>query len=139
MIEREELIREISDKHNMKGYSHSPLEREKINEFIHRLGDLQRKQRSEYEKLQSDIRAKNDEFNRKSRQLHTELESLKMQRSNTREQIVGLIVTSAGGGSLTLVCLYALERETCGDIEGGIDGRDDARTGFGAPDTSWGH
>ncbi|KAF8552026.1 hypothetical protein OG21DRAFT_1486552 [Imleria badia] len=92
LIEREELIREISDKHNIKGYSHSPLERENVNEFIHRLGDLQSKQRSEYEKLQSEIRAKNDEFNRKSRQLHTELESLKMQRGNTRDQIVSLII-----------------------------------------------
>lgn len=98
MIEREDLIREISDKHNIKGYSHSPLEREKVNEFIYRLGDLQRKQRSEYEKLQSEIRAKNDEFNRKSRQLHTEMESLKMQRGNTREQIVGPIVTLAACG-----------------------------------------
>ena len=95
MIEREELIREISNKHNIKGYNHSPLEREKINEFIYRLGDLQSKQRSEYEKLQSEIRAKNDEFNRKSTQLRTELESLKMQRGNTREQIVSLIVISA--------------------------------------------
>lgn len=94
MIEREELIREISNKHNIKGYNHSPLEREKINEFIYRLGDLQSKQRSEYEKLQSEIRAKNDEFNRKSTQLRTELESLKMQRGNTREQIVSLIVIS---------------------------------------------
>jgi DNA repair protein RAD50 len=95
LIEREELIREISNKHHIKGYNHSPLEREKINEFIYRLGDLQSKQRSEYEKLQSEIRAKNDEFNRKSTQLHTELESLKMQRSNTREQIVSPAVISA--------------------------------------------
>ncbi|KAG8214897.1 hypothetical protein J3R82DRAFT_10069 [Butyriboletus roseoflavus] len=87
MTEREDLIREISNKYNIKGYSHSPLEREKVNEFIYRLGDLQRKQRSEYEKLQSEIRAKNDEFNHKSRQLHTELEGLKMQRRNAREQI----------------------------------------------------
>ncbi|KAG9308463.1 P-loop containing nucleoside triphosphate hydrolase protein [Chiua virens] len=87
LSEREELIREISDKHNIKGFNHTPLEREKVNEFIYRLGDLQRKQRSEYEKLQSEIRGKNDEFNRKSRQFHTELESLKLQRSNTREQI----------------------------------------------------
>ena len=98
LIEREELIRDISDKHNIKGYSHSPLEREKVNEFIYRLGDLQRRQRSEYEKLQSEIRAKNDEFNRKSRQLHTESESLKMQRGNTREQIVSLIVACTACG-----------------------------------------
>lgn len=50
--EREELIREISDKHNIKGYNHSPLERDKVVEFVSRVGDLQRRQRSEYEKLQ---------------------------------------------------------------------------------------
>lgn len=97
MVEREELIREISDKHSIKGYSHSPLEREKVIEFIYRLGDLQSKQRSEYEKLQGEIRARNDDFNRKSRQLHTELESLKMQRGNAREQIVGLVISAACG------------------------------------------
>ncbi|KAH7885017.1 ALG6, ALG8 glycosyltransferase family-domain-containing protein [Phlebopus sp. FC_14] len=85
--EREELIRDISDKHNIKGYSHSPLEREKVTEFISRLGDLQRRQRAEYEKLQGESRAKNDEYNKKSRQLHTELESLKMQRGGARDQI----------------------------------------------------
>ncbi|KAI9566180.1 P-loop containing nucleoside triphosphate hydrolase protein [Boletus coccyginus] len=58
LVEREELIREISDKHNIKGYSHSPLEREKVIEFIYRLGDLQSKQRSEYEKLQSSMQQK---------------------------------------------------------------------------------
>lgn len=88
IAEREELIRHISDKHNIKGYNHSPLEREKVNEFISRLGDLQRRQRSDYEKLQTEARNKNDEYNRKSRQLHTELESLRMQRSNAREQTV---------------------------------------------------
>ena len=102
LVDREELIREISDKHNIKGYSHTPLEREKVNEFLSRLGDLQRQQRAEYEKLQNEIRAKNDAFNRKSRQLHTELEGLKMQRVNTREQIVGCILVFVVRGSLTV-------------------------------------
>ncbi|KAG6379376.1 P-loop containing nucleoside triphosphate hydrolase protein [Boletus reticuloceps] len=119
LIEREELIREISDKHNIKGYSHSPLEREKINEFIYRLGDLQSKQRAEYEKLQSEIRAKNNEFNRKSRQLHTELESLKMQRGNTREQIreKQQAISKAESAVETMQGLASELRTLCGDIE----------------------
>lgn len=108
LIEREELIREISDKHNIKGYSYSPLEREKVTEFIYRLGDLQRKQRSEYEKLQSEIRAKNDEFNRQSRQLHTELESLKMQRGNAREQIVSLVACMLLVVADSLGCVFCM-------------------------------
>lgn len=87
IAEREELIRDISDKQNIKGYSHSPLEREKVNEFISRLGDLQRRQHADYKKLQAEVRAKNDEFNRQSRQLHTEVESLKLQRGNAQDQI----------------------------------------------------
>ncbi|KAH0832358.1 P-loop containing nucleoside triphosphate hydrolase protein [Lanmaoa asiatica] len=119
LIEREELIREISEKHNIKGYSHSPLEREKVNEFIYRLGDLQRKQLSEYEKLQREIRAKNDEFNRKSRQLHTELESLKMQRGNTREQIREKqeAVSKAEVAVETMQGLASELRTLSGDIE----------------------
>ncbi|KAF9219190.1 hypothetical protein BS17DRAFT_718386 [Gyrodon lividus] len=119
LTEREELIREISDKHHIKGYSHSPLEREKVNEFISRLGDLQRRERSEYEKLQSGSRAKNDEFNRKSRQLHTELESLKMQRSNTREQIVERQATISKAELLveTMQGLASDLRTLSGDIE----------------------
>lgn len=85
--EREELIREISDKNNIKGYNHTPLEREKVVEFVSRLGDLQRRQRSEFDKLQTERNSKNDEHSRKLRLLHTELESLRMQRRNTREQI----------------------------------------------------
>ncbi|KAG1844659.1 P-loop containing nucleoside triphosphate hydrolase protein [Suillus subalutaceus] len=88
--EREELIRDISDKNNIKGYNHTPLEREKVVEFLSRLGDLQRRQRSEFDKLQTGRNSKNDEHSRKLRLLHTELESLRMQRGNTREQIVCL-------------------------------------------------
>lgn len=36
----------------MKGYDCTPLEREKVIEFISRLSDLQKKQRTEYDKLQ---------------------------------------------------------------------------------------
>jgi hypothetical protein len=36
----------------MKGYDSTPLEREKVIEFISRLGDMQKKQRAEFDKLQ---------------------------------------------------------------------------------------
>ncbi|KAG1766114.1 P-loop containing nucleoside triphosphate hydrolase protein [Suillus placidus] len=55
--EREELIRDISDKNNIKGYNHTPLEREKVVEFVSRLGDLQRRQRSEFDKFQKERQA----------------------------------------------------------------------------------
>jgi hypothetical protein len=36
----------------VKGYNYSPLEREKIIEFINNLENLQRKQKAEFEKYQ---------------------------------------------------------------------------------------
>ncbi|KIM89254.1 hypothetical protein PILCRDRAFT_218441 [Piloderma croceum F 1598] len=71
----------------MKGYDHTPLEREKVIEFISRLSDLQKRQRAEFEKIQSDSRVHSEEYNEKSRRLHTELESLKMQKNNMRAHI----------------------------------------------------
>jgi len=50
--ERETLIRSIGTKHHLKGYDHSPLEREKVVEFISRLGELQRQQNADTEQLQ---------------------------------------------------------------------------------------
>ena len=50
--ERETLIRSIGTKHNLKGFDHSPLEREKVIEFVSRLSDLQRRQNVENERLQ---------------------------------------------------------------------------------------
>lgn len=38
--------------------------------------------------IQSDSRAKSEEYNKKSRQLDSELQSFKMQKQNTREQMV---------------------------------------------------
>lgn len=77
-------------------------------EFITRLADVQRKQKLEFEKLQvcgllcliawktaelvsplqADSRAMNDEYNRKARQLDSELEGYKLQKSSLRDQIV---------------------------------------------------
>lgn len=52
IADREELIREISAKHQLKGYDHSPLEREKVAEFVTKIGDLRRRQNAETDKLQ---------------------------------------------------------------------------------------
>lgn len=49
---REVLIREISTRQNIRGYDHSPLEREKVFEFINRLNDLQDKQVRQLEEIQ---------------------------------------------------------------------------------------
>ncbi|KAF8631077.1 hypothetical protein AX15_002678 [Amanita polypyramis BW_CC] len=87
IVEREQLIHEISEKYDIKGFSHSPLERDKVMEFITRLGDAQRKQRAELERLQSELRVKTDEYNRKLRQLDSELESHRLQKSTLRDQI----------------------------------------------------
>ncbi|KAG0697633.1 P-loop containing nucleoside triphosphate hydrolase protein [Suillus ampliporus] len=117
--EREELIRDISDKNNIKGYNHSPLEREKVVEFVSRLGDLQRRQRSEHEKLQTGRNSKNDEHSRKLRLLHTELESLRMQRGNAREQIKErqAAITKAESSVETMQGLASELRTLAGDIE----------------------
>ncbi|KAG2155166.1 P-loop containing nucleoside triphosphate hydrolase protein [Suillus bovinus] len=117
--EREELIREISNKHNIKGYNHTPLEREKVVEFVSRLGDLQRRQRSEFDKLQTGRNSKNDEHSRKLRQLHTELESLRMQRGNTREQIKErqAAIAKAESSVDTMQGLASELRTLAGDIE----------------------
>ena len=50
--EREAYIRELSSKHHMMGYEHSPLEREKVVEFISRVTDLKNRQNTETERLQ---------------------------------------------------------------------------------------
>jgi DNA repair protein RAD50 len=52
IAEREQLIRDIGNKYGIKGFNQSPLEREKIVEFLTRLGEFQRKQKSDLEKLQ---------------------------------------------------------------------------------------
>lgn len=118
ITEREELIRDISDKYNIKGYSHSPLEREKVNEFISRLTDLQRRQRADYEKFQAEARARNDEYNRQSRQLHTEVESLKLQQSNARDQIKErqASIAMAESSLVTMQGLASELRTLVGDI-----------------------
>jgi hypothetical protein len=52
LVERETLIHGISAKQAIKGFDHSPLERDKVLEFLQRLSDLQHRQNSETESLQ---------------------------------------------------------------------------------------
>jgi DNA repair protein RAD50 len=52
MNDREQLIRDISIKHQLKGYDHTPLEKDKVLQFGSRLADLQRRQNTETETLQ---------------------------------------------------------------------------------------
>ncbi|KAG0693928.1 hypothetical protein DFH29DRAFT_1037552, partial [Suillus ampliporus] len=108
-----------SDKNNIKGYNHSPLECKKVVEFVSRLGDLQRRQRSEHEKLQTGRNSKNDEHSRKLRLLHTELESLRMKRGNAREQIKErqAAITKAESSVETMQGLASELRTLAGDIE----------------------
>ncbi|KAF8903154.1 AAA domain-containing protein [Gymnopilus junonius] len=84
---REQLIREIGETYDIKGFNLSPLEREKVAEFLTRLGDIQRRQQREFEKLQSDLKAHNDEYHGKVRTLDTELERHKAQKQRFRDQI----------------------------------------------------
>ena len=50
--ESEALIRSIGAKYHLKGYDYSPLEREKVVEFISRFDDLRRRHNAETESLQ---------------------------------------------------------------------------------------
>ncbi|KAI0345847.1 hypothetical protein BDW22DRAFT_1353452 [Trametopsis cervina] len=88
--DREETIRELSTKHHLKGYDHSPLEREKIIEFITRLTDLQRNQNNETDSLQSEQKSRSLDYNAKLRQLHSEIERFKQQKDTLRERQVSL-------------------------------------------------
>ncbi|PFH54076.1 hypothetical protein AMATHDRAFT_852 [Amanita thiersii Skay4041] len=87
IAEREQLIHEIGEKFAIKGFQHSPLERDKVLEFMTRLGEAQRKQRTEYERLKSDLAAKTDEYNHKIAALDAELQAHKLQKASLRDQI----------------------------------------------------
>jgi DNA repair protein RAD50 len=50
--DREQLIRDVSEKYGIKGFSQLPLEREKVVQFLTKLNDVQRRQAAVLEKLQ---------------------------------------------------------------------------------------
>ena len=88
MTEREELIRDLASRFHIKGFEQSPIEREEAQQFLAALNDVKRRQHAETDRLQVESRSRNDEYNVKSRQLHTELESQKQERRSLRDRVV---------------------------------------------------
>ncbi|KAH9891681.1 hypothetical protein C8Q73DRAFT_746760 [Cubamyces lactineus] len=87
IADREQLIHDIASRHHIKGYESSPLEREQVIQFISTLNDAKRRQNAETDRLQAESREQNDEYNLKSRQLHTELEGYKQERRALRDRV----------------------------------------------------
>ncbi|KAL0961152.1 hypothetical protein HGRIS_006124 [Hohenbuehelia grisea] len=87
IADREELICTIAKQHDIRGFDSRPLEREKVVEFVSKLSDLQRKQKSQLEKLQSDIRVRTEEYNNSLRDLSKKLEGHKLQKTHLRDNI----------------------------------------------------
>lgn len=52
IADRETLIHEICTKQGIKGFDHSPLERDQVLDFLERLSNMQAKQNDETEDLQ---------------------------------------------------------------------------------------
>ncbi|TCD70142.1 DNA repair protein rad50 [Steccherinum ochraceum] len=90
LADREELIRNISSQHHLTGYDHSPLGRDEILEFINKLSDLQESQNRETERLQSEGKRVNDEFNIKLRQLTGTLEKHRQNKEVLRQNTTSL-------------------------------------------------
>ncbi|CAA7261579.1 unnamed protein product [Cyclocybe aegerita] len=84
---REQAIHEIGDTFGIKGFNYSPLERDKVIEFLTRLDDVQQRRRSELEKLQSELKSENEVYQNKLRVLDKELERQNLQKQNIRSQI----------------------------------------------------
>ncbi|TFY67850.1 hypothetical protein EVJ58_g1346 [Rhodofomes roseus] len=87
IADREELIREISATHNIKGYDHAPLDRHEVTDFIEKLKDLKRRQNLETDKLQEDSRTRSDEYNSQSMQLHAVVQGHKQQKADLKIRI----------------------------------------------------
>ncbi|KAH9480437.1 DNA repair protein RAD50 [Psilocybe cubensis] len=85
---REKAIHEIAEAHRIKGFSQSPLEREQVLNFLSKLGDVQRVSQNDFEKLQSDLKLKEEEYHTKLRKLDNELASHKSQQERLREQTI---------------------------------------------------
>ncbi|CCM03496.1 uncharacterized protein FIBRA_05630 [Fibroporia radiculosa] len=85
--DREATIKQICAKYQIQGFDQTPLERDKVLEFITKLEDLRRRQNTETDKLQDEHNAKSEEYNTKAMRLHTELEGHKQQKSAFRERI----------------------------------------------------
>ncbi|KAG6897072.1 hypothetical protein C0992_004313 [Termitomyces sp. T32_za158] len=88
LAEREQLIHEIAEKHGIKGFNVTPLEREKVVDFLSRLSDMKNKHRMDLEKLQSDLRTRTEEYALKQRMMDNDLNKHKLEKDNIRDQIV---------------------------------------------------
>jgi DNA repair protein RAD50 len=64
--ERDSLIQQISSRHNIKGYEHAPLERDKILEFKSRLADMKQRSNRDTE----NIEVKNQQCNKRENMTH---------------------------------------------------------------------
>ena len=105
MVEREELIRDLAARFQIKGFEQSPIEREQAHQFLAALNDVKRRQHAETDRLQLESRTRNEEYNVKSRQLHTELEGHKQERRALRERVVSYITRcEAGELDIPLMC-----------------------------------
>ncbi|KAG6878083.1 hypothetical protein C0993_012410 [Termitomyces sp. T159_Od127] len=87
LAEREQLIHEIAEKHGIKGFNVTPLEREKVVDFLSRLNEMKNKHKMDLEKLQSDLRTQTEEYAQKQRMMDNELSKHKLEKENIREQI----------------------------------------------------
>ncbi|KIM43207.1 hypothetical protein M413DRAFT_444016 [Hebeloma cylindrosporum] len=85
--QREQEIREIGDAYDIKGFNYSPLEREKVLEFLSRLGDVQRRHHLEFEKLQNELKIKDEDYYDKVRALDKQLGDQRSQKQRLREQV----------------------------------------------------
>lgn len=99
LADREELVRELSTKYELKGFDYSPLEKEKVAEFTSRLSDLLRRETMEAEKIQEEANTRNKEYQERSRQLHADLERLRQMKATLRNQISTLQASIASNES----------------------------------------
>ncbi|TBU46351.1 hypothetical protein BD309DRAFT_1078711 [Dichomitus squalens] len=87
MLERDELIHDLAARFHIKGFEQSSIKREEAQQFIAALNDVKRRQHAETDRLQVESRTRNEEYNFKSRQLHTDLEGHKQERRSLRERV----------------------------------------------------
>ncbi|RXW22871.1 hypothetical protein EST38_g2975 [Candolleomyces aberdarensis] len=85
--EREQTIREISKQHSMHVAGSQSLERDQVVEFMSRIVEIQRRHRTEFEKLQGDLKEKREEYNAKVRKLENESQKYKTQRQTYRDNL----------------------------------------------------
>ncbi|KAH9922826.1 P-loop containing nucleoside triphosphate hydrolase protein [Epithele typhae] len=88
--QRDTVVRDVATKHRLRGYDSAPFTPEQISRFMGEFGDLKRKQSAESDRLQIETQSRNEEYNRTSRQMHTELEGYKQERRSNRDQVTAL-------------------------------------------------